>query len=61
MCVCVCVCIDDINFSCSGKSLKTGQVVSCLILPGANARSVPVTINPDQVRSALVCFSVVCP
>ena len=46
-----------------GKPLKEGQVILCLVLPGANSRSVPVTINPDQVCSALVIicvFSYVC-
>ena len=41
-----------------GKPLKAGQVVSCLVLPGANARSVPVTINPEKVHTALVCINV---
>lgn len=52
VCVVVCSCHKIFYL---GKPLRTGQVISCLILPGANARSVPVTINPDQVRSALVC------
>ena len=37
-----------------GKPLKEGQVILCLVLPGANSRSVPVTINPDQIYTALV-------
>ena len=39
-----------------GKPLKAGQVISCLILPGANARSVAVTVNPEEVHTALVCI-----
>ena len=41
-----------------GKPLKEGQVILCLVLPGANSRSVPVTINPDQVYTALVIICV---
>ena len=41
-----------------GKPLKVGQVISCLVLPGANARSVPVTINPEKVHAALVSINV---
>ena len=37
-----------------GKPLKAGQVISCLVLPGANARSVAVTVNPEEVHTALV-------
>ena len=39
-----------------GKPLKIGQVVSCMVLPGANTRSVPVTVNPEQVYTSLVCI-----
>eukprot|EP00731_Ephydatia_muelleri_P020460 Em0013g187a len=37
-----------------GKPLSRGQVVQCLILGGADARSVPVTINPSRVRPAIL-------
>ncbi len=37
-----------------GRTLCLGQVVQCLVLPGADARSVPVTINPSAVRSSLI-------
>ncbi len=37
-----------------GKSLSTGQVMVCLVLPGADARAVPVTVNPSQVGGALL-------
>jgi len=48
----VCVCVLLMLYL--GKPLKAGQVILCLILPGANSRSVPVTINPEEVYSALV-------
>ena len=31
-------------------------MISCLVLPGANARSVAVTVNPEEVHTALVCL-----
>ncbi len=37
-----------------GRSLCVGQVVQCVVLAGADARSVPVTINPSAVKSSLV-------
>lgn len=37
-----------------GKSLCLGQVVKCLVLPGADARAIPVSINPSQVGGALL-------
>lgn len=37
-----------------GRTLCLGQVVQCLVLPGADARSVPVTINPSAVRSSVL-------
>lgn len=37
-----------------GKSLSLGQVMMCLVLPGADARAVPVTVNPLQVGGALL-------
>ena len=37
-----------------GKPLCLGQVIQCLVLPGADARSVPVSINPSQVGGALL-------
>ena len=41
--------------SCNrGKPLCLGQVIHCLVLPGADARSVPVSINPSQVGGALL-------
>ena len=39
-----------------GKPLKAGQVILSLVLPGANARLVAVTINPEEVHTALVCI-----
>ena len=41
--------------SCNrGKPLCRGQVVQCLVLPGASARAVPVSINPTAVREILL-------
>lgn len=37
-----------------GKSLAIGQVVCCLVLGGADARAVPVSINPSQIGGALL-------
>ena len=37
-----------------GKPLCLGQVIHCLVLPGADARSIPVTVNPTQVGGALL-------
>ncbi len=37
-----------------GKSLCLGQVVQCLVLDGANARTIPVTINPSKVCDSVV-------
>ena len=37
-----------------GKPLARGQVVQCLILGGADARSVPVTINPSRVLASVL-------
>lgn len=37
-----------------GRSLCVGQVVSCLILAGPDARTVSVAINPSQVGVAMV-------
>lgn len=37
-----------------GKTLVLGQVIQCVILPGADARSVPVSVNPSQVCGALL-------
>ena len=31
-----------------------GQVIHCLVLPGPDAHSIPVSINPSQVGGALV-------
>ena len=43
-----------IKSSNKGKSLCVGQVIHCLVLPGPDARSVPVSINPSQVGGALL-------
>ena len=43
-----------IKSSNRGKPLSLGQVIHCLVLPGADARSVPVSINPSQVGGALL-------
>ena len=41
--------------SCNrGKALCRGQVVQCLVLPGARARAVPVSINPSVVQETLL-------
>ncbi len=37
-----------------GKSLSLGQVVACLVLQGADARAVPVSVNPTQVTGSLL-------
>ena len=37
-----------------GKPLCLGQVVQCLVLPGADARSVPITVNPSAVMGSLI-------
>ena len=37
-----------------GKPLYRGQVIQCLVLPGASARAVPVSINPSVVREILL-------
>ena len=37
-----------------GKSLSLGQVVSCVVLTGVDARAVPVSVNPSQVGGALL-------
>ena len=37
-----------------GKPLCVGQVIHCLVLPGPDARSIPVSINLSQVGGALV-------
>ena len=43
-----------VKSSNKGKPLCVGQVIRCLVLPGADARSVPVSINPSQVGGALL-------
>lgn len=43
-----------VETSNKGKPLSRGQVVQCLILGGADARSVPVTINPSRVCLAVL-------
>lgn len=43
-----------VETSNKGKALCRGQVVQCLVLGGADARSVPVTINPGRVRPAVL-------
>ena len=43
-----------IKSSNKGKPLCLGQVIHCLVLPGADARSVPVSVNPSQVGGALL-------
>ena len=41
--------------SCNrGKPLCRGHVVQCLVLPGASARAVPVSINPSAVQETLL-------
>lgn len=37
-----------------GKSLCLGQVVRCLVLPGADARAIPVSVNPSQVSGTIL-------
>lgn len=37
-----------------GKALCRGQVVQCLVLPGARARAIPVSINPSVVQETLL-------
>ena len=47
--------IDYIKQHCGdANSLFVGQVVNCLVVTGASARAVPVTINPQKITSSLL-------
>ena len=40
-----------------GRSLCVGQVVRCVVLSGADTRTVPISINPSDVSTAMMSAS----